>query len=66
MKQLMMLTAINEALSEEMERDEKVFIIGEDVQQGTFGATSGLVQKFGPDRVMDTPLAETAVAGTAI
>lgn len=66
MKQLMMVTAINEALSEEMERDEKVFIIGEDVQQGTFGATSGLVQKFGPDRVMDTPLAETAVAGTAI
>ena len=57
---------MREALAEEMERDDKVFIIGEDVQQGTFGATGGLVQQFGPDRVMDTPLAETAVAGAAI
>jgi len=66
MRELPLLVAINEALREEMERDEKVFIIGEDVQQGTFGTTSGLVQKFGPDRVMDTPLAETAVAGAAV
>lgn len=66
MKELMTLMAINEALAEEMERDETVFILGEDVQQGTFGCTAGLVQRFGPDRVMDTPLAETAVAGTAI
>jgi len=66
MKQLMMLMAINEAIAEEMERDETVFVLGEDVQQGTFGCTTGLVQRFGPDRVMDTPLAETAVAGTAV
>ena len=66
MRELPLLVAINEALSQEMERDEKVFIIGEDVQQGTFGTTSGLVHKFGPDRVMDTPLAETAVAGAAL
>ena len=66
MKELMMLMAINEALREEMERDETVFVLGEDVQQGTFGCTSGLVQAFGPDRVMDTPLAETAVAGAAV
>jgi pyruvate/2-oxoglutarate/acetoin dehydrogenase E1 component len=66
MRELPLLVAINEALSQEMERDEKVFIIGEDVQQGTFGTSSGLVQKFGPDRVMDTPLAETAVAGAAV
>ena len=66
MKQLMMLQAINEALAEEMDRDETVFILGEDVQQGTFGCTSGLVQRFGAERVMDTPLAETAVAGAAI
>ena len=66
MRELPLLLAINEALSQEMERDEKVFIIGEDVQQGTFGTTSGLVKKFGPDRVMDTPLAETAVAGAAV
>lgn len=66
MREIPLLVAINEALSQEMERDEKVFIIGEDVQQGTFGTTSGLVHKFGPDRVMDTPLAETAVAGAAV
>ena len=66
MKQTIYLKAINEALAEELERDEKVFIIGEDVQQGTFGTTSGLVQQFGTERVMDTPLAETAVAGAAI
>jgi pyruvate/2-oxoglutarate/acetoin dehydrogenase E1 component len=66
MRQLPYLQAINEALSEEMVRDEKVFIIGENVQQSTFFVTAGLVQKFGPDRVMDTPLAETAVAGAAV
>ncbi|MFO7962387.1 MAG: alpha-ketoacid dehydrogenase subunit beta [Desulfobacterales bacterium] len=66
MKQTIYLMAINEALREEMRRDETVFIIGENVQQGTFGTTSGLVQEFGAERVMDTPLAETAVAGAAI
>ncbi|MCP4757705.1 MAG: alpha-ketoacid dehydrogenase subunit beta [Proteobacteria bacterium] len=66
MKQLMLLQAINEALREEMERDEKVYIIGEDVQQATFMTTAGLVDQFGADRVMDTPLAETAVAGAAV
>jgi len=66
MRELRFIQAINEALREEMQRDEKVFIIGEDVQAGTFGATTGLVQQFGPERVMDTPLSETAVAGAAI
>ncbi len=66
MKQIRLIAAINEALNEEMERDEKVFILGEDVQQATFGVTRGLVQQFGPDRVMDTPLAETAIAGAAV
>ncbi|MBT6615015.1 MAG: alpha-ketoacid dehydrogenase subunit beta [Deltaproteobacteria bacterium] len=66
MKDTVFVMAINEALREELERDEKVFIIGEDVQQGTFGATGKLVQQFGKDRVMDTPLAEPAVAGSAI
>ena len=66
MKNIMYLQAINEALREEMEKDEKVFIIGEDVQQGAFYTTSGLVDQFGTERVMDTPLAETAVAGAAI
>jgi len=66
MKQLSLTGAINEALKEEMQRDEKVFCIGEDIQWGTFGATGGLVQEFGPDRIMDTPLAETAIAGAAV
>ncbi len=66
MRELLYLQAINEALAEEMTRDESVFVLGEDVQAGTFATTSGLVQRFGPERVMDTPLAETAVAGACI
>jgi pyruvate dehydrogenase E1 component beta subunit len=66
MREIRFVHAINEALREEMQRDDKVFIIGEDVQAGSFGATSRLVQVFGPDRVMDTPLSETAVVGAAI
>jgi len=66
MKQIAYIMAINEALEEEMLRDDKVFIIGEDVQAGVFRASTGLVDKFGADRVMDTPLAETAVAGAAL
>ena len=66
MRQITFLQAINEALDEEMARDEKVFIVGEDVQSGVFGASRGLVNKYGPDRIMDTPLSETAVAGAAL
>ena len=66
MKQTVFMMALNEALNEEMERDEKVFIIGEDVQSGVFGASRGLIEKYGPERVMDTPLSETAVAGAAL
>ncbi len=66
MRELMYVQAINEAIAEEMARDETVFVIGEDVQAGTFMATTGLVQRFGPDRVMDTPLSETAVAGACV
>ena len=66
MKDSIYLMAIREALAEELERDEKVFVLGEDVQQGTFGVTGELVQQFGSERIMDTPLAETAVAGAAV
>ena len=66
MRTIPYVMAINEALREEMERDEKIFIIGEDVQAGVFGASRGLVKIFGPERVMDTPLAETAVGGAAV
>ncbi len=61
------LQALNEALRQEMERDGKVFIIGEDVGQfgGCFGVTQGLYAQFGKDRVMDTPITESAIVGTA-
>lgn len=62
------LSAITLAMREEMERDEKVFILGEDVGKkgGVFKATEGLYEKFGEERVMDTPLAESAIAGVGI
>ncbi len=66
MKEIRYIQAINQALAEEMERDETVFIIGENVQSGVFGASRDLVERFGPERVMDTPLSETAVAGSAL
>ncbi|WP_080874300.1 alpha-ketoacid dehydrogenase subunit beta [Oceanobacillus timonensis] len=62
------IQAITSALREEMERDESVFLLGEDVGKkgGVFKATEGLYQQFGEDRVLDTPLAESAIAGVAI
>jgi pyruvate dehydrogenase E1 component beta subunit len=60
--------ALREALTEEMERDETIFLLGEDI--GTFGGayrvTEGLLDKFGPKRVVDTPIAEEVIVGTAI
>lgn len=71
MREITYVEAINEALLEEMARDESVFIFGEDIAigyggGGMFGATRGLVEKFGPDRVIDTPLSEVAIAGAAL
>jgi pyruvate/2-oxoglutarate/acetoin dehydrogenase E1 component len=70
MREITYLEAINEALTEEMARDEKVFIMGEDVGMGygggIFGATRGLLEKFGPERVYDTPISESALAGCAV
>lgn len=62
------IQAINTAMKEEMRRDEKVFILGEDVGKkgGVFRATEGLYDTFGEDRVLDTPLSESAIAGVAI
>lgn len=59
--------AISEAIAQEMERDPSVFVMGEDigVYGGIFGATDGLLARFGPDRVMDTPISETAFIGAA-
>lgn len=62
------IDAITLAMKEEMERDENVFVIGEDVGKkgGVFKATQGLYDQFGEDRVVDAPLAESAIAGVAI
>ncbi len=60
--------AISEAFAQEMERDPSVFLMGEDigVYGGIFGATTGLLERFGPERVMDTPISETGFIGAAI
>jgi len=60
--------AIREAICEEMERDQRVFVLGEDigVYGGAFKVTDGLLAKFGEERVMDTPLSEAAIVGAAV
>jgi 2-oxoisovalerate dehydrogenase E1 component beta subunit len=62
------LEAIRQALFEEMARDERVFLLGEDVGQygGAFKVTEGLLDRFGASRVIDTPISETAIVGSAI
>jgi pyruvate/2-oxoglutarate/acetoin dehydrogenase E1 component len=68
MSTLTYLEAIRQALSEEMERDPSVVLIGEDlgVYGGAFQATAGLLEKFGGERVIDTPISETAIVGAAV
>ncbi|MCG8441718.1 MAG: alpha-ketoacid dehydrogenase subunit beta, partial [Caulobacterales bacterium] len=77
MTQKSYLAAINEALRQEMERDENVIVLGEDVAGGqaasgepgqvggVFGVTGGLYDQFGPERVIDTPISESAIVGAA-
>ena len=68
MKEITFLQAVNEAVDEEMKRDSSVIIIGEDVRVwgAPRGEFKGLVDKYGPDRVLDTPISETAILGGAI
>jgi len=68
MASLTLVQAINLALAQEMEADDRVIILGEDVGKngGVFRVTEGLQQRFGADRVVDTPLAESGIMGTAI
>lgn len=68
MKKTSYIEAINEAMHEEMERDERVFIIGEDVgvYGGVFKATKGLLDRFGPERVIDSPISEVYIAGGSV
>jgi acetoin:2,6-dichlorophenolindophenol oxidoreductase subunit beta len=58
--------AINQAMFEEMERDPLTFVMGEDVVLSAFGATKGLIDKFGPKRVRNTPIAEAGFVGAAV
>ncbi|ENH97412.1 2-oxoisovalerate dehydrogenase subunit beta [Gracilibacillus halophilus YIM-C55.5] len=62
------IQAITQAMKEEMQQNEKVFVLGEDVgvKGGVFKATEGLIEEFGEERVIDTPLAESAIAGVGI
>lgn len=62
------IEAVTLALKEEMERDPRVFVIGEDVgvRGGVFRATMGLIEKFGEERVIDAPLAESAIVGVSV
>src|SRR5581483_10558738 len=59
---------IRAGLAEEMARDERIFLIGEDIGAygGAFKVTSGLIDRFGAERVIDTPISETAIIGAAI
>ncbi|MCL4742219.1 MAG: alpha-ketoacid dehydrogenase subunit beta [Phycisphaerales bacterium] len=68
MAQMTLVQAINHALAHEMERDDRVVVLGEDVglNGGVFRVTEGLQKRFGPERVADTPLAESGIMGTAI
>ncbi len=68
MRKLTMRAAINEALRQEMRRDPNVYVIGEDVGVfgGCFGVTAGLIDEFGPERVVDTPITESAIVGNAL
>src|SRR5215831_19187010 len=67
-RELTYLEAIREALAEEMRRDGKVFVLGEDVGAygGAFGVTQGLYDEFGEARVVDTPISESAIVGISI
>src|SRR5258708_32860026 len=68
MATMAMGAALNQALDQEMERDERVFLIGEDIPDpagGPFGVTKGLSAEYGLDRVLDSPISEQAIIGAA-
>ncbi len=67
MRELTVGEALHEALSEEMSRDDSIFVMGEDVELGYITpVTKGLIDKFGPERVRNTPISESAIIGSAI
>jgi 2-oxoisovalerate dehydrogenase E1 component beta subunit len=68
MRELTVIEAVREALAQEMARDDRVLVLGEDVGKlgGVFRATEGLFERFGAERVVDMPMAETVIAGVAV
>ena len=68
MREITIAQAVNEALAEELRRDERVFVIGEDVAEaGTpFKVLSGLVEEFGPERILDSPISEAGITGLGV
>ena len=67
MRRIMYVEALREALAEEMRRDERVFILGEDVVFAyTFAVTKGLIDEFGQDRILDTPISENGIIGVSV
>ena len=65
-RQITLTQALHEAMRDEMRRDERVFIMGEDIQKGVYGASGGLFAEFGGERVRDCPLSENAFFGAAV
>ncbi len=66
MTQTRYVDAVNDAIREEMRRDQRVFVMAEDAQVSPFGFTKNLVDEFGPERVRNTPICEGTMAGTAV
>jgi pyruvate dehydrogenase E1 component beta subunit len=66
MTKMMYSAAIARAIEEEMARDERVFMMGEDIRTPLFGRSKGLLERFGPSRVRDTPISEAGVVGAAV
>ena len=68
MAKMTMVQALNLALQQEMEKDDRVIVLGQDVgvDGGVFRVTDGLIDRFGEERVLDTPLAENGIVGMAI
>lgn len=65
MRELTYINAIREAIQQEMRSDEKVFVVGQDIRGGVYPHTKDLIDEFGPDRIVDTPIAESGMFGTA-
>ena len=68
MREIQFRQALNEAMNEEMRRDENVFLMGEEVAEynGAYKVSQGMLAEFGPERVIDTPIAELGFAGIGV